>query len=372
MRPGIHALTDEYTLALREFLSGGGEAALLSAYELGRRGLAEGFGVLEIAALHQEALVRALLLTLAPEEGKRLAKRASEFFVECVAPFEMTRRGVQEANSVLRGLNVELEQRIKATEEQLDERARTERLKDEFISIVSHELRTPLTSIHASLGLLRGGSHSDPKQSQQLLDVAYRSSRRLVRLVNDILDLQKIESGTQPLELEWLDLGALLEQAVQANQAYAAELGVRLALEGAPPQVTLWADPDRMMQVMANLLSNAAKFSPKGATVVVRTRATNGRVRVEVIDRGPGIPQPFQDHVFERFAQADATTTRAKGGTGLGLSITKAIVERLGGRIGFETKLGSGTIFHFDLPIGRGPEPLSEARSFPEKAGPVP
>jgi signal transduction histidine kinase len=172
--------------------------------------------------------------------------------------------------------------------------------------------------------------------------------------VNDILDLQKVESGNQPLAFETVDVASLLEQSIQANQAYAAELGVKLQLQGTPPPVTVWADADRLMQVMANLISNAAKFSPRDATVTVRASCNDATVRVEVADRGSGIPPEFQRRVFDRFAQADTSTTRERGGTGLGLSITKAIVERLGGEIGFETHQGAGTTFHFELPVWRG------------------
>jgi signal transduction histidine kinase len=356
VRAAVRELTEEYSLALGEFLARGGEEGLLRAYELGRRALAEGFGVLEMAALHQEALLKALLEALAPEEGKRLAKSASEFFLESVAPFEMTQRGIQEVNSVLRELNATLEQRIQAAQEQLEERRRIEKLKDEFISIVSHELRTPLTSIHASLGLIRSGfAGGVPDEARELLEVAHRNSQRLVRLVSDILDLQKVESGTLSSDLQAVEVAPLLQQAVDANQAYAAQLGVTLALDGDVPEAAVWADADLLMQVMTNLLSNAAKFSPRNEAVLVRAERRDGMVRVSVTDRGPGIPEHFHERIFQRFAQADASTTREKGGTGLGLSITKAIVEQLGGRIAFETRAGAGTTFHFELPEWRAP-----------------
>jgi len=358
----LKSILDEYATALHEYLEFGGEAALLRAYQLGRGALAEGLGVLEMAALHQEALVSALLRMLAPDESTGIASRASEFFAESLAPFEMTRRGFQEANAILQDINKELEQRVqrmlrdyKLARDQLDEQRRMERIKNEFISVVSHELRTPLTSIHGALGLINTGLGGElSPRAKQLLDVAHRNTQRLVRLVDDILDLQKIESGAMPFHLRPLEIRPLLEQAIEANQAYASRLGVGLALAGTPSGVQIYADADRLMQVMTNLLSNAAKFSPPGETVLVTSTRLDGMIRVSITDRGPGIPEGFKEHIFQKFAQADSSTTREKGGTGLGLSITKAIVERLAGTIGFSTEPSAGTTFHFDLPEWRG------------------
>jgi signal transduction histidine kinase len=361
MRTAPERLTAEYAEALVEYLVGGGEAALLRAYQVGREALSEGLGVLEVAALHQEALVTALLHMLAPEESTQIASRASEFFAESLAPFEMTQRGFQEANSILRDINQELEQRVRrilkdyeAAREQLDQQRKMERLKNEFISVVSHELRTPLTSIHGALNLVVTGVVGElPPQARQLVEVAYRNSQRLARLVDDILDLQKIESGAMAFHLRPVGLRPLLEQAVEANQAYAQRLGVELVLAETPATAVVYADSDRLMQVMSNLLSNAAKFSPRGQSVRVAAETREGTIVVTITDHGPGIPDEFRERIFQKFAQADSSTTREKGGTGLGLSITKAIVERLGGTIGFETGPQAGTTFHFELPEWR-------------------
>lgn len=362
MKTALRELAEQYSRALVGYFERGGEDALLEAYQLGREALAEGLGVLEMAALHQEALVTALLQMLAPGESSRIAERASEFFAESLAPFEMTRRGVLEANAILRDLNSELRERVdavledyKAAQDRLVERERMERLKDEFISVVSHELRTPLTSIHGSLGLLMTGLPGDlPPKAKQLLDVAHRNSQRLVRLVGDILDLQKIESGTMPFEEHPIELGAFLEQAIEANQAYGNQLGVSFVLAGAPAGLWVRGDMDRLMQVAANLLSNAAKFSPAQEPVVIAAQRRGRLARVTVTDRGPGISAEFQPRVFQRFAQADSSSTREKGGTGLGLSISKAIMERMGGCIGFNTASGTGTTFYIELPIADG------------------
>jgi signal transduction histidine kinase len=358
MKTAPRSLAQDYSLALRDYLDEGGEAGLMRAYQLGRAALADGMGVLEVAVLHQEALVASLLRRLAPPESTRSAQRAAEFFAECLAPFEMTRRGFLEANTILQDLNRELEQRVEsilneyeAARAKLDEQRRLERLKNEFISIVSHELRTPLTSIHGALGLIGSGLGGElSPRARQLLDVAYRNSQRLVRLVDDILDLQKIESGSMPFHFQPLELRPLLEHALEANQTYASALGVSIVLVEAVQGARVYADSDRMIQVMTNLLSNAAKFSPPGESVLVTATREHNELRVAVTDRGPGIPDEFRDRIFQRFAQADSSTTREKGGTGLGLSITKAIVERLGGTISFESPPEGGTTFHFDLP----------------------
>ncbi len=233
----------------------------------------------------------------------------------------------------------------------ITERKRVEMLKNEFVSIVSHELRTPLTSIMGSLGLMVGGVVGElPTAAVGMLEIAYKNSQRLLRLINDILDIEKIESGKMDFHLKRCGLRELLEQAIESNRAYADGFGVRLQLEDTPGfAAEVFVDGDRLIQVLTNLLSNAIKFSPKGSVVRVRLLPDQDRARVEVIDLGPGIPLAFQSRVFEKFAQAEASSTRLKGGTGLGLSIARAIIERLHGEIGFRSSVGSGTVFFFWL-----------------------
>ncbi|MFN8532986.1 MAG: PAS domain S-box protein [Dehalococcoidia bacterium] len=231
----------------------------------------------------------------------------------------------------------------------ITERKKVERLKNEFVSTVSHELRTPLTSIRGSLGLLNGGIGGEiPASARALVEIAFSNSERLVRLIGDILDVEKIESGKVEFERVPLNLMELVEAAVAANEGYAAEFGVSLALVERTDEAVVHGDHDRLMQVMANLLSNAAKFSPAGERVDVAVGRGDGMIRVTVTNRGPGIPTEFHDRVFQRFAQADTSDSRQKGGTGLGLSISKAIVDRLGGSIGFKSEPGE-TSFWFEL-----------------------
>src|SRR5688572_31721690 len=227
-----------------------------------------------------------------------------------------------------------------------------ERVRSEFTSTLSHELRTPLTSILGSLQLLQSGAvGSLDKEQNELVGVTERSGQRLLDLINEVLDIEKIESGRLALMPEPIALAALLEQSLRLNQGFADRFEVRLAVSGEVPPVTVRADRKRLMQVMTNLLSNAAKFSPPNGTVEVSARRAGGNVRVEVGDRGPGIPEKFRSRIFARFAQADSADSRIKGGTGLGLAISKRLVELMQGRVGFEDRAGGGTSFFFELPV---------------------
>lgn len=232
----------------------------------------------------------------------------------------------------------------------ITERKKIDRMKNEFVSVVSHELRTPLTSILGSLGLIAGGvAGALPVQAKSLIDIAHNNSERLVRLINDILDIEKIESGKMAFDFQPTEIAPLVEEALQANQSYAAQYGVGFRLDQRAFGVKALADRDRLMQVMANLLSNAAKYSPPDNVVTVSLSHRGRVIHVEVTDRGPGIPAEFHSRIFQKFAQADSSDTRQKSGTGLGLSISKAIVEKHGGQIGFTTG-PNGTTFYFDLP----------------------
>jgi signal transduction histidine kinase len=234
------------------------------------------------------------------------------------------------------------------------ERKRLERLKDEFVSTVSHELRTPLTSIAGSLGLLMGNAAGGlSKSAERLLEIAHTNSVRLVRLVNDILDIEKLESGHVVFDLKKIQVRPLVEQTVEAIRGFAEGHRVKVRLDAAVAMDDIRADTDRLAQVLTNLMSNAIKFSPPDGEVVIAVakEAEIDAVRITVRDHGPGIPVDFKSRIFERFAQADATNARRKGGTGLGLSIAKQIIDRLGGEIGFADAPGGGTVFHVELPV---------------------
>jgi PAS domain S-box-containing protein len=232
-------------------------------------------------------------------------------------------------------------------------RRRMEQMKTEFISTVSHELRTPLTAIRGALGMLVGGVAGDiDPGARPLLDIAHKNSERLVRLINDILDIEKLEAGRLPFNLSNCDAHALIDQALEDIEPYGREYGVSLVL-AAPTESEashVHVDPDRFAQVMANLLSNAIKHSPPGGVVSIELHGADSDVEISVQDQGPGIPEAFRTRIFERFAQADSSDARKRGGTGLGLAITRSLVQQMHGRIGFESQEGQGARFWLRLP----------------------
>ena len=233
----------------------------------------------------------------------------------------------------------------------ITERQEAERLKAEFVATVSHELRTPLTSIKGALGLIQSGVTGDVSaQQQSMLDIAYNNSDRLVALINDLLDMEKFEAGKMTYYMSTVDAQTLINDAIEANKGYGDEHGVSFVNDSAEDQFLVRADKDRLMQVLANLMSNAVKFSPRGDAVQIRAFRRDGNIRVEVEDRGPGIPEEYRTNIFEKFSQADSSDTRQSGGTGLGLPIARAIVEQHGGDLRFSTEEGKGTTFYFELP----------------------
>ncbi|MFG6589722.1 ATP-binding protein [Sulfitobacter sp. 1A12157] len=226
-----------------------------------------------------------------------------------------------------------------------------ERMKSEFISMVSHELRSPLTSIKGSMGLLLSRAAGElPSKARALLEISHRNADRLVLIINDILDLEKISNGRLEFNLEEVDIAELLHETSAANASLEQRHGVRIQVEGTEDLNKVTTDPNRVIQVLTNFLSNAAKFSKPGERVTIRAEENDDELRVSVADRGPGIPASEQHKVFQRFADLSNSDRADKGGTGLGLSVCKAIVENLGGKIGFDSREGFGTTFYFTLP----------------------
>jgi PAS domain S-box-containing protein len=250
----------------------------------------------------------------------------------------------------------------------ITERKQVEKMKDEFVSIVSHELRTPLTSIHGSLGMLASGLlPTDSEQGKRLLQIATDSTERLVRLINDILDIERIESGKVKMERENCNLQDLIQSAVNIMQPLANKAEVKLSISSLP--VKLWVDPDRIIQTLTNLLSNAIKFSTSGATVFLMTELQENQVLVTVKDTGRGVPDDKLDSIFERFQQVDSSDSRNHDGTGLGLAICRSIVQQHNGEIWVESVLDQGSNFYFTLPIWSVTQNTeSEISSLEEKA----
>ncbi|WP_298626203.1 MHYT domain-containing protein [uncultured Legionella sp.] len=247
----------------------------------------------------------------------------------------------------------------------ITELKRTEKLKNEFVSIVSHELRTPLTSIRGSLGLLVSGVMGEfSEKADKLLDIANNNCERLLLLINDILDIEKIEAGKMDFQIKVYDLNHLISESIASNKMYADKFGVFIDFVPSQSAIQVHVDSSRLMQVLANLISNACKFSPKGAHITVAMRRMNSTVRVSVSDKGPGISEEFQSRIFQKFSQADSSDTRGKGGTGLGLNISKTIIEQLGGTLNFFSKPEEGSTFYFDLPVSHDTSVLTQLNAF--------
>lgn len=241
-------------------------------------------------------------------------------------------------------------------------------MKSEFISTVSHELRTPLASVVGSIRLLLGGIATDlPREAKQLLELADRNGQRLSLLVNDILDFEKLEAGALAFDLEVVNLEELTTAVLRDNEVYADKFEVVLETDFSDGVPNVRIDAARYAQVLTNLLSNAIKFSPRGGKVTTRIARQASLARVSVTDAGPGIPDEFRGRIFGRFAQGDSSDARRSGGTGLGLSIAKSMVERMGGRISFETEIGRGTTFHVDFNCVDAPPPAPNAAEGPRR-----
>jgi PAS domain S-box-containing protein len=232
------------------------------------------------------------------------------------------------------------------------ERKRLDRVKTEFVSTVSHELRTPLTAITGALGLAVGGALCElPEKAKLILDIAYKNSQRLKLLINDLLDMDKLLEGKLEFHCEPQTLMPLIERAVAENKSYADQYNVRFVVVPANIAPRVDIEDIRFLQIIANFLSNGAKFSKPDTDVLITLTQDNGFARVSVIDTGVGLAEESKAHIFEKFYQADSSDTRKKGGTGLGLAITKEIVERMGGRVGFMSTLGEGSTFYAEFPV---------------------
>ena len=233
----------------------------------------------------------------------------------------------------------------------IGERLLNERQKDEFVTMVHHEVRAPLTAVRGAIGLLEGGVAGElGERGRELVEIALRNSERMGRLVNDILASRKLDSGRMEFHFEKVEMMPLVEQAIDSTSAYAAKHNVRFELQQGVPDAMVRVDPDRMIQVLTNVLSNAVRFSAADDVVTVKTGRHHQMLRVAVSDAGPGISEDFREHVFEAFARGEHDDWRHRSGTGLGMSISKGIIGELGGAITFETELGVGTTFFVDIP----------------------
>lgn len=301
------------------------------------------------------------MTTLHPDDRERVLD-AIENTLEHDTPFNMEYRifrpdGTVAYVEVLASVERDADgQAIRLSGVTLDisERKIIENMKNEFVSTVSHELRTPLTSIRGALGLLTGGALGEiPVEILDVISLAEKNATTLTKLVNDILDFERADSGKLEFNFERFNLVEFIEENLRSNQGLAEKHNVNFQLTPSAPYIEVEADSDRLAQVMANLLSNAAKYSPDGEVIKIDIQTNDKTVDVFVSDKGPGIPVKFQDKVFGRFTQASAADDRNFGGTGLGLSITKLIVDHHKGEIDFESSSETGTRFRFSLPLAQ-------------------
>ena len=295
------------------------------------------------ADVHTETVPECTICSDTIEPAVRVGKRGA--FVKrdgTPIPIEYTSSTMLDPSSRPAGVVV--------TFRDISERLVVDRMKDEFVSTVSHELRTPLTSIRGALGLLASGLIGKTNdRAQKMLDIAVTNTDRLVRLINDILDLERIDSGRVDLNRAISDASDLMTGAVDVMRAFADRAGVRIELE--PTHESLWVDSDRILQTLTNLVSNAVKFSPRGATVRISGERGADVFTFVVEDHGRGIPASHRESIFERFKQVDSSDSRNKNGTGLGLAICKSIVNAHGGRIWADSVEGAGTTFRFTIPM---------------------
>ena len=277
------------------------------------------------------------LTTLARSQRLRLACGNGSSFVAQVSVSSWEEAGAQRVTLVIKDLTDIL---------------RNERMRDEFLATVSHELRTPLTSVLGAVSLLVSGAAGPlPAQAMPLAAAAQRNGERLSKLIDDVLDLTKLEGDRMVLHVRSQPLGPLMQEAVKANQGYAAGLGVTIEADLSRGSDALaLVDANRLLQVMANLLSNAIKHSPAGETVTLRLESAEGGHAIVVSDAGPGVPEAYRSFLFEKFSQADASDGRVVGGTGLGLHIARLLVERMAGRIKLVADARQGATFRVWLP----------------------
>lgn len=246
--------------------------------------------------------------------------------------------------------------------EDISERKKIERMKNQFVSTVSHELRTPLTSITGAIGLLAGGAAGTlPQKAQDMMAIAERNAKQLARLIDDLLDIEKLVTGKLTISMQLQPLLPLLEQAVSENRAYGAQREVTIHLASDIPTIDVFVDGQRLLQSLNNLISNAMKFSPESGRVGVsaKQQVLEGAqtVTISVQDSGEGVPEAFRSAIFQRFAQADSSDTRSRGGTGLGLAITRELINAMGGDVGFDSLPRQGATFWIRLPVAVNGKP---------------
>ena len=306
----------------------------------------DGFQVMEgLKGIEIDGYLPVLVITAQPGHKLRALKAGAKDFIS--KPINLAEVLTRVYNMLeVRLLHIETKNNGKVLEQTVARLKEVERLKNGFLSTVSHELRTPLTSIRGSLGLLASGAVGALSgEVLEIVAVAERNAVRLMALINDILDLERLDTGTIELQFAPVPVASILRRAMESLPA--SQQRHAFTVEAPAVSPVMWADADRIVQVVVNLLSNAVKFSPPGGVVTIGVAPGENWVEFRVTDRGRGVPVAYHRAIFERFRQVETSDAREKGGTGLGLAICKSIVEQHGGTIGVESEEGRGSTFWF-------------------------
>lgn len=330
MKDAGRELLEQYLRTLQDYIAGAGEAALLQAYELGRKAVTDGLGVLEMAALHHEALATILARRVTPEERARIVRAAESFFVESVSPFEITHRGFLEAEVMLWHVL-------------------------HFANVLCHELRAPLTSIRTSASMLHDVLHPDPKSTVgMLLANVLAGAGALKARTDDLVDLAAFQAGTLTIRPVPVDVGALLREVCQRLEPEVTRAGLKLNLALPEDLPIIQADPARLEQVVSNLLHNAMKYGSDGGRIDLSAAAAAESLIVEVRDYGVGISPSDQSRLFQPYFRVERDRQRIRG-LGIGLALCRQLVEAHGGKIWVESDIGRGSIFRFSVRLEGAP-----------------
>jgi len=346
----LRKLTESYAVALRAYLDGQGEAALLKAYDLGRAALAAKLSVLEVSTVHQVALVRTLLERLAPEERARIEKAASEFSAESLIPFELSAQGAREANQVLQHLNDTLAEKNAEIERQLAALRELQQLKDDLMSLIVHDLRNPLSGMISCLDLLKPSADDDDAATREVFTLAREGARKLSELIDDLLEVRKLEEGKLEVKLEPVLATEIVDEAIATLSSTARLEEVLLDVQVDDAALGFPGDRRLLRRVVENLVSNAIKFSRRNDTVTVVARAEGERAIIEVLDRGPGVAEELRAHLFQKFGSLEARSRGGRRGFGLGLYFVKLVATAHGGSATVEAREGGGSVFRVALP----------------------
>jgi signal transduction histidine kinase len=346
----LERLTGRYAAALKSYLEGQGEESLLRAYETGRDAVAAQLGVLEMSAVHQVALVQVLLERIPGEERQRLARLAADFSAESLVPFELTARGTHEANAMLTQLNETLEGKNAEIRRQLEELTSLQSLKDDLMSLIVHDLRNPLMGVLACLDLLKPAGGDKADETREIVKLALEGTRKLTELIDDILEVRQLETGSLALARDPVSLFEVAREAIATLEAAAKLAEVRLELAVTGEVAPHGLDRKLVRRAVENLLSNALRFAPPRSAIAVTVAAVGAGVTIDVADRGPGVAEDVKDHLFQKFGSVAARSQGARRGHGLGLYFVRLVATAHGGSVSARAREGGGSVFSLVFP----------------------